>query len=74
MSKNLIAYADKIGNNCLLLEAHRAGSSEVTENEEHLLCAVRKVEIKLTAEKRQEEGKVKAVKFSYSLQLSCGIS
>lgn len=59
-------------NNCLVLEAHGAESSEVRGNEDCLLCAVRKAKIKLTAQKSQQEGKVKAVKCSYSLQLSCG--
>lgn len=63
---------EETANNCLVLEAHGAESSEVRGNEDCLLCAVRKAEIKLTAQKSQQEGKVKAVKCSYSLQLSCG--
>lgn len=47
-----------------MLRVSRVESSDMRENEEHLLCAVMKAETVLTA---QEEKRVMAVKFSYLL-------
>ena len=55
---------EETANNCLVLEAHGAESSEVRGNEDCLLCAVRKAEIKLTAQKSQQEEKTEHLNIS----------